>query len=49
VLAGRSLRRVEEQEWNSELIAGAAWLVALVALAGAAILAAWVWPPRART
>ena len=49
VLAGRSLRRVEEQEWNSELIAGEAWLVALVALAGAAILAAWVWPPRART
>ena len=44
VLAGRSLRRVEEQEWNSELIAGAAWLVALVGLAGAAIAAAWVWP-----
>ena len=47
VLVGRSLRRVEDQEWNSELIAGAAWLVALVALAIAAIVAAWVWPPLA--
>jgi hypothetical protein len=44
VLVGRSLQRVEEQEWNTQLIAGAAWLVALVALAGAAIVAAWVWP-----
>jgi hypothetical protein len=47
VLVGRSLQRVEEQEWNTELIAGAAWLVALVALAIAATAAAWVWPPGA--
>jgi len=48
VLASRSLRRIELQEWNSELIAGAAWLGAIVALAAAAIVAAWVWPPRPR-
>ena len=48
VLVGRSLQRVEEQEWNAELIAGAAWLVALVALAIAAIASAWVWPPGAQ-
>ena len=47
VLVGRSLRRVEEQEVNSELIAGAAWLVMLLALGGAAIVAGWVWPPGA--
>jgi hypothetical protein len=47
VLVGRSLRRIEEQQWNSELIAGAAWLVALVALAVSATAAAWVWPPGA--
>lgn len=46
VLVGRSLRRVEEQEWNSELIAGVAWLAMLFALAGAAIVAAFVWPRR---
>jgi hypothetical protein len=44
VLAGRSLRRVEEQEANAELIAGAAWLVMLAALALAAVVAAWFWP-----
>jgi hypothetical protein len=44
VLVGRSLQRVEEQEWNAELVAGVAWLVALVALAIAAATAAWVWP-----
>jgi hypothetical protein len=44
VLVGRSLQRVEQQEWDTELIAGAAWLVALVAVAGAAIAAAWLWP-----
>lgn len=48
VLVGRSLRRVEEQERDTELIAGAAWLVALVALAAAAGVAAWVWPPGAK-
>jgi hypothetical protein len=44
VLAGRSLRRVENQEWNAELIAGAVWLVALAALAVASAAAAWLWP-----
>jgi hypothetical protein len=44
VLVGRSLQRVEQQEWDTELIAGVAWLVALVAVAGAAIAAAWLWP-----
>jgi hypothetical protein len=44
VLVGRSLQRVEQQEWDTELIAGAAWLVALVAVAGAAIAAACLWP-----
>jgi membrane protein DedA with SNARE-associated domain len=44
VLAGRSLRRVEEQEASAELIAGAAWLVMLAALVLAAIVAAWFWP-----
>lgn len=48
VLVGRSLARVEEQEWNAELIAGAACLASLVALAGAAVAAAWVWPPSAQ-
>lgn len=44
VLAGRSLRRVEQQESNAELIAGAAWAFALVALAVASFAAAWLWP-----
>ena len=44
VLAGRSLRRVEEQESNAELLAGTAWLVMLAALAIASITAAWLWP-----
>ena len=44
VLAGRSLRRVEQQESNAELIAGAAWSCALVALALASFAAAWLWP-----
>ena len=44
VMAGRSLRRVEQQEWNAELIAGAAWAFALVALAMASFAAAWLWP-----
>jgi hypothetical protein len=44
VVAGRSLRRVEDQESNAELIAGAAWLAMIAALAGASLLAAWFWP-----
>jgi hypothetical protein len=47
VLAGRSLRLVEQRETNAELIAGAAWLAMLAALAAASILAAWLWPRRA--
>jgi hypothetical protein len=46
VLAGRSLRVVEEREANAELIAGAAWLAMLAALAAASVLAAWLWPRR---
>jgi hypothetical protein len=38
------LRRVEDQESNAELIAGAAWLAMIAALAGASLLAAWFWP-----
>ena len=44
VLAGRSLRRVEEQEQNAELLAGAGWLVMLAALAAASVAAAALWP-----
>jgi len=44
VLAGRSLRRVEQQETNAELIAGAAWLAMLAVLAAASLAAAWLWP-----
>lgn len=47
VLAGRSLSRVEQQESNAELIAGAAWLAMLAALALASLAAAWLWPPTA--
>lgn len=46
VLAGRSLRLVEQREANAELIAGAAWLAMLAALAAASTLAAWLWPRR---
>ena len=48
VLAGRSLRRVEDRESNAELIAGAGWLAMLGALAAASVAAAWLWP-KART
>ena len=44
VLAGRSLRRVEQREWNAELIAGSAWLCIMAALALASFAAAWLWP-----
>ncbi len=42
VLAGRSLRNVEEQEDRTLLLAGAAWLAGLVLIAVAAIVAAWL-------
>jgi hypothetical protein len=48
VLAGRSLRRVEQLEWNAQLLAGAAWACGLVALALASLAGAWLWP-RPRT
>lgn len=44
VLAGRSLSRVEQREFNAGLIAGAAWLAMLVALAAASVGGAWLWP-----
>lgn len=46
VLAGRSVRLVEQRETNAELIAGAAWLVTMAALAAASVVAAWLWPRR---
>jgi hypothetical protein len=47
VLAGRSLARVEEQERNAELLAGAAWIFSLGALAAASLVAACLWPHKA--
>jgi len=44
VLAGRSLRLVEQRETDAELIAGAAWLASLLALGVASILGAALWP-----
>ena len=44
VLAGRSLRRVEAMESAIEGIVLAGWLAALLAVAGASIVAAWLWP-----
>ena len=49
ILVGRSLRRVEEQENNAELIAGAAWLFMLAGLAAASVAAAWSWPRQPST
>ena len=43
VLVGRSLRAVEERETNTLLIAGFAWVAALVGGAFAAGLGALVW------
>ncbi len=48
VLAGRSLREVERREDVVLVIAAGAWLVSLGALAGASLLAAWLWPPGRR-
>jgi hypothetical protein len=47
VMAGRSLRIVEEREDLALLLAGAAWAAGLVALVVAALIAAAIWPARA--
>jgi len=44
VMAGRSLRLVEERETALEGIAAAAWLLALVGSAAASLLGSWLWP-----
>ena len=44
VLAGRSLRAVEQREDQTLLIVAAAWLAMMAALAVTAFLAAWLWP-----
>lgn len=44
VLAGRSLRLVEDDAAEVELIVGAGWLATLVALAVAALIVAHLWP-----
>jgi len=49
VLAGRSLREVERQENDILVIAAAAWLVMMIALAAAALVASWLWPSRAES
>ena len=49
VLAGRSLARVEEQEQNAELLAGAAWIFGLGALAAASLVASCLWPHQAES
>ncbi len=50
VLAGRSLRQVEEHVATLGLIVGGGWLITLVALAVAAGVVARLWPaPRAPT
>ncbi len=49
VLAGRSLRLVEEEASNLELVVGAAWLAILAALAVAALIVARLWPRSSTT
>jgi hypothetical protein len=44
VLAGRSLEQVEIRENDASLIVIAAWLVTLVAVGLASLVAAWLWP-----
>jgi hypothetical protein len=46
VLAGRSLRVVEEREDLALLLASAAWAAGLVALVVATLIAAAIWPKR---
>lgn len=48
VLAGRSLRRVEQQELTAELLAGAAWAFTMIALLLASVAAARMWPGAAK-
>jgi hypothetical protein len=47
VMAGRSLRLVEEREDTTFLLAGAAWAAGMVGLLVAALVAAVIWPRRA--
>ncbi len=49
VLAGRSLRLVEEEASNLELVVGVAWLAILAALAVAALIVARLWPRSSTT
>ncbi len=44
VLAGRSLALVERQERNTLVLAWVAWILTIVALAGASLAAARQWP-----
>jgi len=44
VMAGRSLRLVEERESTILLLVGAAWVATLVALAMASLAAGYLWP-----
>jgi hypothetical protein len=44
VLSGRSLARVEEQEQNAQLLAGAVWFLMIAALGAASLAAAGLWP-----
>jgi hypothetical protein len=44
VLAGRSLRLVEQEASNLELVVGAAWLAILAALAVASLVVVRLWP-----
>jgi ABC-type uncharacterized transport system YnjBCD permease subunit len=49
VLAGRSLRLVEDRAAMLELLVGAGWLATLAALAVAAAVVARLWPGPAAT
>jgi hypothetical protein len=44
VLAGRSLREVEQREDEMLLLVVSAWLVTMAALAAASLIAAFLWP-----
>ena len=44
VLAGRSLRLVEQREDDLLMVTALGWLAMLLASAVAAIIAAWLWP-----
>jgi hypothetical protein len=47
VMAGRSLRLVEDRESQLELIVGAGWAATLIALALSALVGSRIWPGRA--